>query len=78
MNFLVEIFLHTKNIKCVLVMNTYHLKSRYYVVCKTPVTPEWRPYSVPTAFKKIAERRGARCANASNAVQTLWKRCAIA
>jgi len=45
---------------------------------KTPVTPEWRPYSVPTAFKKIAERRGARCANASNAVETLWKRCAIA
>ena len=45
---------------------------------KTPVTPEWRPYSVPTAFKKIAERRGARCGNASNAVQTLWKRCAIA
>ena len=49
-----------------------------YVCCKTPVTPEWRPYSVPTAFKKIAERRVARCANASNAVQTLWKRCAIA
>ena len=45
---------------------------------KTPVTPEWRPYSVPTAFKKIAERRGARCANASNAVETLWKRCGIA
>ena len=45
---------------------------------KTPVTPEWRPYSVPTAFEKIAERRAARCANASNAVQTLWKRCAIA
>ena len=45
---------------------------------KTPVTPEWRPYSVSTAFKKNAERRGARCANASNAVQTLWKRCAIA
>jgi len=30
-------------------------------------TPEWRPYSVPTAFKKNADRRGARCANASNA-----------
>ena len=44
---------------------------------KTPVTPEWRPYSVPTALKN-AERRGARCANASNAVQTLWERCAIA
>jgi len=40
----------------------------------TPVTPEWRPYSVPTAFKKFAERRGARCANASNAVQTLCNR----
>jgi len=45
---------------------------------QSPVTPEWRPYSVPTAFKKIAERRGARCANASNAVQTMWKRCTIA
>jgi len=46
--------------------------------CKTPVTPEWRPYSVQTAFKKIAERRGSRCANANQAVQTLWKRCVIA
>jgi len=41
---------------------------------KTPVTPEGRPYSVPTAFKKMqnAEVR---------AVQTpamVWKRCAIA
>ena len=45
---------------------------------KTPVTPEWCPYSVHTAFTKIAERRGARCAYASNAVQTVWKRCAIA
>jgi len=26
------------------------------------------------SVKKNAERRGARCANASNAVQTLWKR----
>jgi len=36
---------------------------------------------VLTAFPqrlKNAERRGARCANASNDVQTLWKRCAIA
>jgi len=29
---------------------------------------------VLTAFKN-AERRGVRCANASNVVQTLWKRC---
>jgi len=43
------------------------------LIAKTPVAPEWRPYSDPTAFKIIAERRGARCANASNAVQTLWK-----
>jgi len=43
-------------------------------IFKTPVTPEWRPYSVHTAFKIIAERRGARCANASNAVQTLCNR----
>jgi len=28
---------------------------------------------VLTAFKKIADHRGARCANASNAVETLWK-----
>ena len=41
---------------------------------KTPVTPEWRSYSVPAAFKNIAERRGARCANASNAVETLCNR----
>jgi len=36
---------------------------------------------VLTAFPqrlKNEERRGARCANASNAVQTLWKRYAIA
>jgi len=44
---------------------------------KTPVTPEWRPYSVPTAFKN-ADRRGARCVNASNVVKPLLKRCAIA
>jgi len=47
-------------------------------VSTTPVTPEWRPYSVHTAFEKKTERRGARCANLSNAVQTLWKRCANA
>jgi len=40
---------------------------------KIPVTPEWRPYSVPTAFKN-ADRRGARCANASNAVETPYNR----
>jgi len=44
------------------------------IECKTPVTPEWRPYSVHTAFKKITERRGSRCANANNAVQTLCNR----
>jgi len=41
-------------------------------VCKTPVTPEWRSYSVPAAFNKIADRRSARCANASNDVETLF------
>jgi len=41
------------------------------IECKNPVTPEWRPYSVHTAFKKIAERRGSRCANA---VETLCNR----
>ena len=33
------------------------------------MTPEWRPYSVPTALKN-GNRRGARCANASNAGRT--------
>jgi len=36
---------------------------------------------VLTAFPqrlKNAGRRGARCANASNAVETLWEHCAIA
>ena len=32
----------------------------------------------PQRLKKIADRRGARCANVSNAMETLWKRCAIA
>jgi len=32
----------------------------------------------PQRLKKIADRRGARCANASNAVETLWKPSAIA
>ena len=43
----------------------------YSPINKTPVTPQWRPYSVPTAFKKIAEHCGACCGNASNAVETL-------
>ena len=60
------------------VLHVHNVNLTKNIIHKTPVTPEWRPYSVPTAFKKIAERRGARCANASNAVQTLWKRCAIA
>jgi len=29
----------------------------------------------PQRFKKVADRRGARCAVASNAVDMLWKRC---
>jgi len=53
------------------ISNATLFKTEYLKTGKTPVTPERRPYSVPTAFKKIAERRGARCANASNAVQTL-------
>jgi len=28
---------------------------------KTPVTPEWRPYSVPTAFKKCRSPECALC-----------------
>jgi len=46
----------------------------HFRLSKTPVTPEWRPYSVPTAFQKLAEPRAARCANASNAMQTLCNR----
>jgi len=42
--------------------------------CHTRGASLQRSHSV----KKIAERRGARCANASNAVETLWKRCAVA
>jgi len=38
---------------------------------KSPVTPERGPHNV----EKVADRRGARCAVASNAVETLWKRC---
>jgi len=42
--------------------------------CHTRVASLKRSHSV----LKNAERRVARCANASNAVQTLWKRRAIA
>ena len=54
--------------------NNYLTEIHTLLYSKTPVTPEWRPYSVPTAFTKIAERRCARCANASNAVETLCNR----
>jgi len=40
------------------------------IQCKTPVTPEWRPYSVHTAFKKM-QNAEVRCANA---VETLCNR----
>jgi len=43
--------------------------------CRRAVTPERFPYSVPTASKKIADRRGVRCAVASNAVCALCTRC---
>jgi len=38
---------------------------------KSPVTPERRAQDVSTAFKKVADRPGARFAVASNAVETL-------
>jgi len=45
--------------------------------CKTPVTPEWRPYSVPTAFKKNCRtprcalcKRQQRCGNAVQSPRT--------
>jgi len=46
---------------------------------KSPVTPERRHHSAFTAFKKVADRRGARCAVTSNArckndVKTLCNR----
>ena len=47
-------------------------------VHKTPVTPEWRPYSVHTAFKNIAERRGVRCANAVETLRSRLERHAAA
>jgi len=37
----------------------------------SPVTPERRPQSVSRTFKKVADRRDARSAVASNAVETL-------
>ena len=67
-----------------------HLSSRgesTLCVVKWPVITMVKPLShqsgvltaFPQRFKKLqnAEVR-ARCANASNAVQTRWKRCAIA
>jgi len=49
---------------------------------KTPVTPEWRPYSVPTAFKKMqnTEVRAVQtpatlCKRCGNAVQSLRTPC---
>jgi len=49
-------------------------QTQHYYECKTSVTPEWRPYSVPTALKKlqIAEVRAVQTP------ATLWKGCAIA
>ena len=42
-------------------------------MCKSPVTPEWRPCSVPTAFKtQITEVRAVQLQ------ATLCSRCAIA
>jgi len=44
---------------------------------KTPVTPEWRPYSVPKAFKNLqnAEVRAVkRQQRRANAVETLCNR----
>jgi len=41
---------------------------------KTPVTPEWRPYSVPTAFKKLQNAE----VRAVQTPATPYKRCANA
>jgi len=49
-----------------------------YILGKSPVTPQRRPHSVSTAFQKVADRRGARSAVASNALETLWNRCEYA
>jgi len=41
--------------------------------CKTPVTPEWRPHSVPTALKNCRTPRCALCKHQqrrANAVQS--------
>jgi len=40
----------------------------HLVITESPATPEWRPYSIHTASKYIADRRAERCAGASNAV----------
>jgi len=42
---------------------------------KSPVTPEWRPYSVPIAFYKVANRRGARCVRAVQSPRTPCDGC---
>jgi len=46
--------------------------------CKTPVTPEKRPYSVPTAFYKCRSPRSALCSRQQRsvrAVQSLRTAC---
>jgi len=44
------------------------------VIVKNPDTPEWRPCSVPTAFKKLQNAE----VRAVQTPATLCKRCAIA
>jgi len=45
-----------------------------HIKCKTPVTPEWRPYSVPTAFKKLQNAEVHAVQTPANAVETLSNR----
>ena len=63
--------LHRGKAECKKWIPDWNLRGK---LTKTPVTPEMRPYSVPTAFKKMqnAEMRAVQTP------ATLWKRCAIA
>jgi len=44
----------------------------------SPITPEWRPYSAPTALNKIADPRGAVASNAVLALRHYVESHAVA
>ena len=64
-------FQQQKRLQC---CATYSDVNSLYFECKTPVTPEWRPYSVPKALKKLQNAE----VRAVQTPATLCKRCANA